>query len=278
MYNVIDKIELSQGVYRLEIDAPAVAAKVQPGQFIMLMVDEKGERIPVSLVGWDRGAGTIAIVVSRVGCTTSKLTGLEKGDALAHLAGPLGKPAEIGLFGNVACVVIGYGMASIIPVARALTEAGNQVYSIVGAATASDLFATEKLKAASCRLTVATSDGSRGEQGWVIEPLRRLLDEMEIKRVMIVGSLCMMKNVSEFTQGFGVKTMVSLNPIMVDGTGMCGACRCSVDGKTRFACVDGPEFDGHQVDWNLQMTRRCTYPALQDETASTYRCQYCGQW
>jgi ferredoxin--NADP+ reductase len=278
MYSVISKAELARGVYLLEIEAPAVASKAAPGQFVMLMVDEKGERIPVSLIGWDREKGTVSVAVSRVGPTTSKLGALEAGDELAHFAGPLGKPAEIGCFGNVACVAIGYGMASIIPIAAALKEAGNTVYSIVAAPTAADLFCTERLEAASHRLTIATSDGSCGEQGWVLEPLRRLLGEVEMQRVMVIGSLCMMKLVAELTREFGVKSMVSLNPIMVDGTGMCGACRCSVGGKTKFACVDGPEFDAHKVDWNLLMTRRCTYPALQGEAAGAYRCQYCGQW
>jgi ferredoxin--NADP+ reductase len=278
MYKVSNKWELASGVYMLEIEAPAVAQKAAPGQFVMLMVDEKGERIPLSIADWNRQRGTVSIVVSQVGTTTGKLSHLEPGDTLPHFAGPLGKPAEIACFGNVACVAIGYGMTTIVPIARALKEAGNTVYSIVGAPTKADLLKITRLGELSQKMIVATSDGSCGEQGWVIEPLRRLLGEVDLQRIFVIGSLCMMKLVSATTKEFGIKTMVSLNPIMVDGTGMCGACRCSVGGKTRFACVDGPEFDGHEVEWNLLLARRCTYPVKMEETASASRCQFCGQW
>lgn len=278
MYKVLNKYELAQGVFMLEIEAPAVAQKAAPGQFIMLMTDEKGERIPLTIADWDSSKGTVSVVVSRVGITTGKLTRLNPGEAIAHFAGPLGKPAEIANYGNVACVAIGYGMATIVPIARALKAAGNTIYSIVGAATRDDLIKISRLEEVSQQLTVATSDGSYGEKGWVIDPLRRLLAGIGIQRAFVIGSLCMMKLVAAVTREYGVKTMVSLNPVMVDGTGMCGACRCSVGGKTRFACVDGPEFDGHEVDWNLLMTRRCTYPVIPEDSASIYRCQFCGQW
>jgi ferredoxin--NADP+ reductase len=262
----------------LEIEAPAVAKKAAPGQFVMLMVDEKGERIPLTIADWNTEYGTVSLVVSQVGSTTGKLANLKPGDTLAHFAGPLGKPAEIDCFGNVACVVMGYGMITIVPIARALKEAGNRIHSIVAAPSQADLLKLDYLQGVSHELIVATSDGSYGEKGWVIEPLRRLICKNEIQRVFNIGSLCMMKLVCATTKEFQVKTMVSLNPVMVDGTGMCGACRCSVAGKTRFACVDGPEFDGHEVDWNLLMARRCTYPVSLEEATSTYRCQYCGQW
>ena len=279
MYNILRKKDLTPTVHLIEVEAPAVARKAQPGQFIMLMVDEKGERIPLTIADWDTGRGSVSFVVSEVGVTTGKLGRLKEGDSLAHFAGPLGKPAEIDKFGNVACVVMGYGMATIVPIARALREAGNSIYSIASAPTKADLFGIDHLKNISDALVVTTSDGSYGEHGWVIEPMRRLLGgDKPINRVFVIGSICMMKLTSAITREFEVKTMVSLNPVMVDGTGMCGACRLSVGGKTRFACVDGPEFDGHEVDWDLLMARRCTYPVSLEETATSYRCQFCGQW
>lgn len=279
MYKILRREDLTPTVHLFEVGAPFVARKAQPGQFVILMVDEKGERIPLTIAEWDRRRGSISIVVSEVGTTTSKLSRLKKGDSVAHFVGPLGKPAEIDNFGNVACVAMGYGMVTIVPVARALREAGNKVYTIISAPTKTDLFGIDRLSKVSDTLTVATSDGSYGEQGWVIEPLRRLLDEGQpINRAFVIGSVCMMKLVSAVTKEFGIKTVVSLNPVMVDGTGMCGACRVSVGGNTKFACVDGPEFDGHEVDWHLLMARRCTYPVRLEEVATVYRCQYCGQW
>ncbi|MDD5038823.1 MAG: sulfide/dihydroorotate dehydrogenase-like FAD/NAD-binding protein [Dehalococcoidales bacterium] len=279
MYKILNKEDLAPTVHLLQVEAPLVASKAQPGQFVMIMVDEKGERIPLTIADWDNKNGSVSIVVSEVGTTTGKLSRLKQGDSVAHFVGPLGKPADIGNFGNVVCVVMGYSMYTIAPVARALHEAGNKVHAIISAQTKTDLFGIERLRKVSDTLTVATSDGSFGEQGWVIEPLRRLLQEGQpINRAFVVGSVCMMKLVSAVTREFGIKTMVSLNPIMVDGTGMCGACRVSIGGNTRFACVDGPEFDGHEVDWDLLMARRCTYPVSLKEVATAYRCQSCGQW
>ncbi len=279
MYKILHREDLTPTVHLFEVEAPAVAKKAQPGQFIMLMVDEKGERIPLTIADWNRERGSISIVVSEVGTTTGKLNKMKKGDSLAHFVGPLGKPVEIDKFGNVACVATGYGMTSIVPVAGALRRAGNKVHSIISAPTKADLFGIDRLNKVSDSLVVATSDGSYGEPSWVIEPLRRLLSGNEpINRVFVVGSICMMKLVSAITKEFGIKTMVSLNPVMVDGTGMCGACRVSVGGETKFACVDGPEFDGHEVDWDLLIVRRCTYPVSLEEAAIATRCQYCGQW
>ena len=279
MYNILHREDLTPTVHLFEVEAPFIARKAQPGQFVILMVDEKGERIPLTIADWDCRRGSISIVVSEVGTTTRKLSQLKKGDSVAHFVGPLGKPAEIDNFGDVACVAMGYGMATIVPIARALREAGNKVYTIISAPTKTDLFGIDRLSKVSDTFIVTTSDGSYGEQSWVIEPLRRLLDGSQpISRVFVIGSLCMMKLVSAVTKEFGIKTVVSLNPVMVDGTGMCGACRVSAGGETKFACVDGPEFDGHGVDWDLLMARRCTYPVRLAEAASAYRCQYCGQW
>jgi ferredoxin/flavodoxin---NADP+ reductase len=276
--SIVDRQNLTATVHRLDLAAPEIASKAKPGQFVMVMTDEQGERIPLTLADWDCMQGTISVVVSEVGKTTGKLASLQKGDWLPHLAGPLGKPAEIGYFGQVACVATGYGIMTIVPLARALTAAGNQVYAVVSAPTKAELLPLDNLAAASHQLTVTTSDGSFGEAGWVLDPLKQLLQQQTIQRVFVVGSLCMMKLVAATTRTAGTKTMVSLNPIMVDGTGMCGACRVSVGGCTKFACVQGPEFDGHQVDWDLLMMRRCTYPLAPDEAVRAYRCQYCGQW
>jgi ferredoxin--NADP+ reductase len=279
MYKILRKEPLAPTISLCEVEAPAVARKAQPGQFIMLMVDEKGERIPITIADWDRERGSISIVVSQVGPTTGKLGRLKKGDSLAHFVGPLGKPADIDNFNSVACVVMGYGMATIIPVARALQQAGNRVHSIISAPTGADLFGVDRLQQVSNSLLATTSDHSYGEQGWVIEPLRNLLEGSEpISRAFVIGPVCMMKVVSAVTREYEVKTVVNLNPVMVDGTGMCGACRVSVGGVTKFACVDGPEFDGHDVDWGLLIARRCTYPVSLQEAATATRCQFCGQW
>jgi ferredoxin--NADP+ reductase len=243
------------------------------------MVDEEGERIPLTIADWDLDRGSISVVVSAVGVTTRKLNMLKPGDGVAHFIGPLGRPATIDNFGSVACVAMGYGKATMMPIARALRNAGNKVHSIVSATTKDDLFGMDRLGKFSDTLSVSTSDGSYGERGWVIEPLKRLLKGgATIARVYVIGSICMMKLVSAATREFNVKTFASLNPIMVDGTGMCGACRVSVGGTTKFACVDGPEFDAHQVDWDLLSARRCTYPVPLDVVATSNRCQSCGQW
>lgn len=278
MFKVLRGEDLTRTVHLLEVEAPAVARKAEPGQFVMVMVDEHGERIPLTIADWDRDRGSISIVVSEVGTTTGKLGRLKEGDALAHFVGPLGRPATIDRFGNVACIAMGYGMATMVPIARALKEAGNRIHTIISAPVKADLFG-ERLASLSDSFVATTADGSSGRQGWVLEPLRELLQgNNHIDRAFAVGSVCMMKLVSAVTGESGVKTVVSLNPIMVDGTGMCGACRVSVAGETKFACVDGPEFDGHEVDWDLLMLRRCTYPVPPDKTATVYRCQFCGQW
>ena len=188
MYKILRREDLTPTAHLFEVEAPSIARKAQPGQFIILMVDEKGERIPLSIAGWDRRRGSVSIVVSEVGRTTSKLSRLKKGDSVAHFVGPLGKPAEIDRFGNVACLAIGYGMATIVPIAHALREAGNKVYSIISAPTKTDLFGIDRLSEVSDTLIVTTSDGSYGEPGWVIEPLRHWLDTGEpIHRAFVIG-------------------------------------------------------------------------------------------
>ncbi len=279
MYRLLRKENLSASVRLFEIEAPGIAQKAQPGQFVILMVDDKGERTPFTLADWDVNRGAVTIVVNEVGLTTGKMGQIEEGGSIAHLAGPLGKPAEIGEFGNVACVAIGYGITAMMPIARAMQAAGNKVFSLVSARTTNDLFRLDSLAQVSSDLQITTSDGSMGEPGWVIDPLKKLLAQPDrINRVEVVGPLCMMKLVCAATREFGVKTVASLNPVMVDGTGMCGAYRVTVGGKSKFACVDGLEFDGHLVDWDNAMARRCTYPVDLRRASAAYRCQNCAQW
>lgn len=278
MYKITFREDLTPRTHHFKVKAPEVAAKAAAGQFVVVRVDEKGERIPLTIADWDRDAGTVSIVFNEVGTTTHKLSALKKGDSIANFAGPLGLATEIDRFGTVVCVAGGYGVATIVPVARALKAAGNKVISIMRAPTKELVFGEERLRAVSDQLSVVVGDGSYGLEGIVVEPLRDLLHSgQKVDRVIVFAALCMMKYCAEATRPFGVKTMVSLNPVMVDGTGMCGCCRVCVGGKTRFACVHGPEFDGHGVDWSLLMSRRCTYGDEPNKILQ-YRCGSCAQW
>lgn len=265
-------------IHLFKIEAPAVARKAQPGQFVIVMVDERGERIPLSIADWDREEGSITIAFNEVGRTTRKLAQLKAGDYITSFVGPLGLPAEIDRFGTVACVAMGYGVATMVPIARALKDVGNKVISIVWGQTKDTLFGHERLASVSDELIVATDDGSYGSKGSIMDSLEELLQGSErIDRVIIIGPTCIMKFCCAITRRYGVKTIVSLNPVMVDGTGMCGCCRVSIGGQTKFACVDGPEFDGHEVDWDLLMARRCTYSDEQSKQLM-YQCWHCAQW
>ena len=254
-------------IHLLKIEAPKIAKKAQPGQFVVIRIDEKGERIPLTIADWDEKEGSVTIVFMEVGTTTHRLALLNAGDSIADFVGPLGLPTHINKFGTVVCVAGGFAVATIMPIARAMQEKGNKVISIMGARNKSLIFWEDKLRSVSNQLIVTTDDGSYARKGLVTEPLKELLEGSErIDRVIAIGPSIMMKFCAETTQPFGVKTIVSLNPIMVDGTGMCGCCRVSVDGITRFACVDGPDFDGHQVDWDLLFARQRIY--LDEEKSS----------
>jgi ferredoxin--NADP+ reductase len=259
MYNIRHREDLTPEIHLFRVDAPAVARKAQAGQFVIIRVDEKGERIPLTIADWDRDAGSVTIVFMEVGTTTKKLACLNAGDSILNFAGPLGRPTEIEKFGTVVCVAGGFAIATIVPIARALKEVGNKVISILGARTKGLLFWEERLRSVSDELIVTTDDGSYGREGVVTVPLKELLQETKVDRVIAIGPTVMMKFCSKTTEPFGVKTIVSLNPIMVDGTGMCGCCRVEVGGVTKFACVDGPDFDGHEVDWDLLMARQRLY-------------------
>jgi NAD(P)H-flavin reductase len=267
LYKILLREDLVPGIHLFQIAAPAVAKKAQPGQFVVVRIDEKGERIPLTIADWDEGEGSVTIVFMEVGTTTARLALLKAGDAIADFVGPLGVPAEIENYGTVVCVAGGVGTAVVAPIARALKDAGNKIISILGTRSKNLLFWEDKLGSVSDQLIVTTDDGTYGRKGVVTEPLKELLDSGEkVDRVVAIGPVVMMKFCSLTTAPFGVKTIVSLNPIMVDGTGMCGCCRVSVGGETKFACVDGPDFDGHQVDWDLLSARQRIY--LDEEKSS----------
>ncbi len=248
---VLRKELLSEGVYRFDVDAPRLAKKTQPGQFIILRVNEEGERIPLTVADFDREKGVITIIFQVVGASTELLASLKEGDEILDFVGPLGKKSEIepGL-GTVVCIGGGIGVAPIHPIARGLHEAGNKVISILGARSKDLIIMEKEMRAASDEVIVTTDDGSYGIEGFVTAALEQLVDYGEkIDLVYAIGPVVMMKSVADATRPMGIKTIVSLNPIMVDGTGMCGGCRVQVGNETKFACVDGPEFDAHLVDF-----------------------------
>lgn len=275
MYEIVSKRDLAPAIKQLEILAPLVAKKARPGQFVVLRVDEKGERIPLTIQDWSPEKGTVNVVVLEIGKTTKQLNSLGVGDRLLNFIGPLGKPTEIEKYGTVVCVGGGVGIASIYPIARALKDVGNKVVSIIGAKTSELLIFEEEIKGFSDELHVTTDDGSKGQRGFVSNALKKLIEEgWNIDRVIAVGPVLMMKAVADVTKPRGIKTIVSLNPIMMDGTGMCGCCRVEVDGETKFACVDGPEFDAHLVNFNILLARNERY--LKEEKAALERCKIQG--
>ncbi len=260
MYPILTRQDLAPGVVLLEIEAPLVAAKARAGQFIILRIDEEGERIPLTVADFDRPKGTVTIVFLVVGKTTTKLATLKAGNSLADFVGPLGHPTHVEPYGTVVMIGGGLGIAPIYPIARAMREAGNTVVSIIGARTEGMLFYVDRMESASDRLLIGTDDGSRGFKGFVTQLLQQeLAGGLRPDLVMAIGPVVMMKAVCNLTRPPSIKTMVSLNPIMVDGTGMCGACRATVGGATRFVCVDGPDFDGHLVDFEELTQRQRSY-------------------
>lgn len=260
MYRILYREELSDVNKLLVIEAPEVARKARAGQFVIVRMDDTGERIPLTIADFDSGAGTVTIVFQEVGKSTMKLGTLQEGEAVADFVGPLGHATEIEDFGAVLCVGGGVGIAPAYPIARALKEAGNTVLGIIGARSRDLLFWEDKMSRVCDELTVCTDDGSYGRMALVTQPLEEALTSRDdVKRVWAIGPAIMMKFCAKTTERFGTPTIVSLNSIMVDGTGMCGACRVSVGGETQFVCVDGPEFDGHLVDWDLLMARQRIY-------------------
>ncbi|HEC33782.1 MAG TPA: sulfide/dihydroorotate dehydrogenase-like FAD/NAD-binding protein [Chloroflexi bacterium] len=261
MYPILKKQILSDVTKLIVVEAPQVARKAKAGQFVIVRIDERGERIPLTIADYDREAGTITLIFQEVGKTTMHLGTLEAGKGLATFTGPLGHPTEIENYGLVVCVGGGVGIAPTFPIVRALKEAGNHIVSIIGARTRDLLFWEDRMRAFSDELIVCTDDGSYGRKALVTEPLKELLEERagEISRVWAIGPAIMMKFVSLTTKPYNVPTIVSLNTIMIDGTGMCGGCRVLLEDGARFVCVDGPEFDGHKVDWDNLLARQQFY-------------------
>lgn len=260
MFTIVKRVEMAGGtVIENRIAAPKIAAKAKPGQFVILKADETGERIPLTISEIDPEKGTITVIYMVVGKSTELFKTLQEGDGYQDVIGPLGKPTHVEKLGTVVCVGGGTGVAVLYPITRAFKEADNRVISIVGARNKDLLILEDKMKAASDEFHVCTDDGSYGRKGFVTEALKEILQKGSVDLVVAIGPVPMMKFVSAMTKDFNVKTLVSLNPIMIDGTGMCGGCRVSVGGKTQFACVDGPEFDGHQVDFDGLASRLQAY-------------------
>ena len=272
MYTILGKRTLAQGIREYVVEAPLVAKAAKAGQFVVIRLHERGERIPLTLADWDAQAGTITLVVQAVGKTTLELAErFGEGDSLADVVGPLGEPSEIKEYGTVVCVAGGVGIAPIYPIARALKRAGNRIVAIAGARNQGLLFWLDRLSQVCDELIITTDDGSYGRKGLVTEPLKELVEGGGVARVWAIGPAIMMKFCSLACQEAGVPSVVSLNPIMVDGTGMCGACRVEVDGQVRFACVDGPEFPGDKVNWDLLIARLAAFKEEERCALERYR-------
>ncbi|MDD2680202.1 MAG: sulfide/dihydroorotate dehydrogenase-like FAD/NAD-binding protein [Candidatus Omnitrophica bacterium] len=256
MFKIIKKEDLNSDVVRITVEAAFIAQKAKAGQFVVIILDEKGERIPLTLADWDKDAGTITLIFQKTGFTTRQLAKLNPGDSIQHILGPLGHPTEIKKVGEVYCIAGGVGVAEIYPVARAFKQAGNRVICIIGSRNKDLLILEDALRGICDELFITTDDGSYVRRGLVTDVLKDLFTVIEKSThtqypalVYCIGPVPMMKAVADFTRNYSVKTIASLNPIMVDATGMCGACRCHVGGKTVFGCVDGPDFDAHQIDF-----------------------------
>jgi ferredoxin--NADP+ reductase len=259
-FEILCKEEIAPQIKRIIISAPLIAKKASAGQFVILRVNERGERIPLTLVDWSPEKGTITLIFQEVGLSTIKLGKLNAGDHIEDIVGPLGNPTEIAKYGHVAVIGGGVGTALIYPWVRSLKEAGNYIITIIGARSSNLLLLEKELGALSNEMHISTDDGTKGVKGFTSDILRRLLEQgRRFDLVMAAGPAPMMRAVAETTRPYGIKTIISLNPIMVDGTGMCGSCRVTVGGKTRFACVDGPDFDAHHVDFNELMNRLRAY-------------------
>ena len=271
MYRVLKKLELAPNVKLLKVEAPEVARKAKTGQFVIIRIDEKGERFPLTLVEREPKEGTITLIFQEVGLSTIKLGALEIGNEILDVVGPLGNPSEIKNYGLVAVVCGGTGTAVAYPIAKALKEAGNQVVSIIGARTEELLILEDEMRNISDELYVSTDDGSKGHKGFVSDVLKMLIEKgYRFDLAYAIGPTLMMRATANVTRPHSIKTVVSLNPIMVDGMGMCGACRVTVGGETKFACLDGPEFDGHLVDFDELIKRQRVYLSEEKQAVELY--------
>ena len=267
---ILEKQDLNPLVKRVTVYAPEIADKAQAGQFVILRVCGECERIPLTLVTWNKAEGSITLIFQEVGLSTKKLGSLQVGDEIQNIAGPLGKPSEIRNYGTAAVVCGGVGTAAAYPIARALSEAGNNVISIIGARNKDLLILEDEMRSVSQEFYVSTDDGSKGQKGFVSDILKSLIENKhQLDIVYAIGPPMMMRTTTEVTRPFGIKTVVSLNPIMVDGMGMCGACRVSVGGATKFACIDGPEFDAHKTNFEELIKRLKEYPS-EERLAADY--------
>jgi len=260
MAKVLDRRRLVPNLHLIEVEAPDVARKCRPGQFVILMPDEKGERIPLSISDWDPARGSVTSVFLTVGTSTHKLARLAAGDEIPVFVGPLGKPSEIASYGTVLLAGGCFGIGAIYPLARALKQAGNRVLTVIDVKASYLLYWEDRFRATSDRVYIASRDVALESKEYVPAKIGKILDEgTKVDRVIAIGCTYLMYSCAMATKPRGIKTIVSLNPIMVDGTGMCGACRCTAGGRTKFACVDGPDFDGHEIDWDELFKRRKSY-------------------
>ncbi len=277
MFSIVRKEVLNPAVKLLEVEAPYIARKAEPGQFIILRVNEEGERIPLTIADYDRQKGTVTIIFQEVGKSTRLLGTLEQGDTIADFAGPLGVASHLEGYKKAAVIGGGLGTAIAYPQAKKLHQLGTEVDVITGFRNSSLILLEDELRAASSHLYIATDDGSNGNKGFVTDILRKLIEEgNRYDLVIAIGPLIMMKMVSLLTKQYGIKTLVSMNPVMIDGTGMCGGCRVTVGGKTKFACVDGPDFDGHEVDFDEAMRRQAMYREQEKRSMDGHACRLGG--
>jgi len=282
VFEIVEKSQIAPQFHRIVVAAPEIARKHRPGQFVMVLIDEHGERIPLTIAASDADAGTVTLVVQEVGKSTGRMGEMSAGDAFLSVVGPLGTPTHIEKVGTVACVGGGAGIAPLLPIARGFKEAGNRVVSVLGGRNRELVILREEMAEASDAMYYTTDDGSFGRKGLVTDALRDLIESDDRPATVVaIGPAIMMKAVSEMTRGYGIPTLVSLNSIMIDGTGMCGGCRVAVGGESKFVCVDGPEFDGHKVDFDLLIKRLRTYlpeeRAAREDYEREHRCRAMGE-
>ena len=277
-YKIVKKADLNSQIYLMEIEAPLVARKAAPGQFVILRMDEKGERVPFTIADFDKEKGTVTVIIQAVGKTTRDLSKLNEGDTILDFAGPLGMPTPLEGLKKVAVIGGGLGTAIAYPQAKKLKELGAEVTAISGFRSKEYIILEDEMNSVSDKLIITTDDGSNGLQGFVTDRLREELESGEkYDEVIAIGPLVMMRAVCNLTKEFGIPTTVSMNPVMIDGTGMCGGCRVIVDGETKFACVDGPDFDGHKIDWDAAIKRQQMFKAYEKRSCEEGKCRLTGK-
>ena len=277
-YKIVKKADLNSQIYLMEIEAPLIARKAAPGQFVILRIDEKGERVPFTIADFDKEKGTVTVIIQAVGKTTRDLSKLNEGDTILDFAGPLGIPTPLEGLKKVAVIGGGLGTAIAYPQAKKLKELGAEVTAISGFRSKEYIILEDEMNAVSDKLIITTDDGSNGLQGFVTDRLREELESGEkYDEVIAIGPLVMMRAVCNLTKEYDIPTTVSMNPVMIDGTGMCGGCRVIVDGETKFACVDGPDFDGHKIDWDAAIKRQQMFKAYEKRSCEEGKCRLTGK-